>query len=286
MFLRTLQKRFYHILEQTSRPEPLRKPFEEALIILIAINVLVIVLESIPSLFEQYENFFVYFELVVVLIFTVEYILRAWACTVNEKYKHRIKGRTKYLLSSFALIDLFAILPFYLAFFFPGTIVLIRLSQILRLFRVFKIGRYFRHWEVFVYVFKDKKSELQITFYAIGILLIMSSSIIFYIENPLQPEAFSSIPASMWWGIITMTTVGYGDVVPITTIGKIFGSFIALMGIGLFALPAGILGSGFVDQVFRANKPMICPHCKEDISPSLKRRRSWHKSFLRKLFRL
>jgi voltage-gated potassium channel len=115
-------------------------------------------------------------------------------------------------------------------------------------------------------VLKAKKEELYIMIFVVLIMLIISSSCLYYFENEAQPDAFSSIPAAMWWGMAALTTVGYGDVYPITALGKFFGAIIALLGIGIFALPAGVLASGFVDELQKRNaRGRKCPHCGKDI---------------------
>ncbi len=243
-----------------------RVRFERFFLFIISLNTLVILLESVDVIYLQYQLMFKSLELVFVAIFSIEYVLRIWCIVENERYQDPIKGRLRYAVSPFAIIDLLAILPFYLSFFTPLTRRQSHMAQILRLLRMFKMGRYFKAWDVFSYVYREKKNELKVTLYTILILLIVSSSVIYFLENPSQPEAFSSIPASMWWGVMTLTTVGYGDIVPITIGGRIFGAFIALLGIGLFALPAGILGSGFIDRILeKDNKDTKCPHCKKKI---------------------
>ena len=117
-------------------------------------------------------------------------------------------------------------------------------------------------------VFRTKREDLILTVFIISILLIVASSFIYFAENAVQPAAFSSIPQSMWWGMATLTTVGYGDVYPITPIGKILGAIVSLLGIGMFALPTGILSSGFTEEIQkRRNGPQICPHCGKAIKP-------------------
>lgn len=153
------------------------------------------------------------------------------------------------MLTPLAMIDLFAILPFYLPMIIPLDLRFIRAVRLFRLFRLFKIGRYSKALSLLKKVLKDKKEELILIIFVVFLLLIIFSSLMYFIEKEAQPEAFSSIPEAMWWGIITLTTVGYGDVYPITPLGKILGALIAFLGIGMFALPAGILGSGLVEVV-------------------------------------
>jgi len=135
--------------------------------------------------------------------------------------------------------------------------------RLFRLFRLFKLGRYSKSLRTIGNVVYARRGELLVTGFLIFVLLIISSSLLYYAERDAQPDKFSSIPASLWWSVVTLTTVGYGDVFPITPLGKIFGSVISFLGIGLFALPAGILGGGFLEEVKKSKlcKPKVCPHC-------------------------
>ena len=214
------------------------------------------------------KYFFSYFEVVSVIIFSIEYLLRVWSCTTNNKYKHPLWGRIKFIFSPFALVDLFAILPFYLPMIFPFDLRFIRIIRLLRIFRLFKVGRYSEELKIFGRVLKSKKEELIITLFIGFILLILSASLMFFVENPVQPESFPNIPASIWWAITTLTTVSYGDVYPVTTLGKIIAGIISILGIGMFALPAGILSSGFLEEIKKKRtkkKIKVCPYCGKQI---------------------
>ena len=141
-----------------------------------------------------------------------------------------------------------------------------RAFRLFRLFRILKLARYSESLQTFVDVLRLKKEELMLMLFAIIILLIISSSLVYEAENEAQPEAFSSIPAAMWWGVVTLGTVGYGDIFPITPMGKLIGSFVVILGIGLFALPTGILASGFAEVLAKRKEERqkgreMCPHC-------------------------
>lgn len=202
-------------------------------------------------------------------VFTIEYILRLWTCTADDRFRSPIKGRIRFAATPLALVDLMAILPFYLEIIMlirALDLRFIRALRLFRLFRLFKMGRYSEALKTLGNVLKQKKEELFITVFAILILLITASSLMYFVEKDAQPEAFSSILAAMWWGVSTLTTVGYGDIYPITAIGKFLGALIALLGIGMFALPAGILASGFAEEMQKKRgKRRICPHCGKDI---------------------
>lgn len=169
------------------------------------------------------------------------------------------------MLTPLALIDLFAFLPFYIPMIIPFDLRFLRGFRLLRLIRVLKIGRYSEVVKLFGRVFKAKIAELMTAISLIFVLLIISSSLLYYVEREAQPDKFSSIPQAMWWGVVTLTTVGYGDIYPITTMGKIMASVISLLGIGLFALPTGILSAGFVEEIKKKVKVKKCQHCGAEL---------------------
>jgi voltage-gated potassium channel len=231
---------------------------------LIVLNVAAVVLETVDWLNASYGRLFHAFDVFSVAVFTVEYILRAWSCTENPKFRSPVSGRLRYLITPMAIIDLMAVLPFYLPFIVP-ELRFVRAIRLFRLFRILKMVRYSDALKTFAEVLNLKKEELGVTFFATLILLVVASSMVYEAENEVQPEAFANIPDAMWWGVVTLTTVGYGDIYPKTPLGKFIGSFVVISGIGLFALPAGIMASGFSEVLQRRKekkrKKMICPHC-------------------------
>jgi voltage-gated potassium channel len=268
--IQAIKYRLFQIIEKASSDDKLSRIFDFFILTLITLNVLCIMIETVEPIGKAYRLFFDNFELFSIIIFTCEYLLRIWTCTCNKKYNHPIYGRIKFAFTPLILIDLIAILPFYLPLFIIMDLRFMRAFRLFRVFRLFKIGRYSDAMKTFGKVLNAKKEELGITFFIIMILLIVCSSIMYFAENEAQPHAFSSIPAAMWWGVSTLTTVGYGDIYPVTFIGKFFGSIIALLGIGMFALPAGILGSGFVNELRkRHSKYITCPKCGQKIDASM-----------------
>jgi voltage-gated potassium channel len=256
-----LKTRIFGILEPGDEDS---KYFDPFITVLIVLNVAAVVLETVDWLNASYGRLFRAFDLFSVAVFTVEYILRFWSCTENAKFKTPISGRLHYLITPMAIIDLIAILPFYLPLVLPDFRFM-RAIRLFRLFRILKLARYSDALKTFADVLNLKKEELGVTFFATLILLVVASSMVYEAENEVQPEAFANIPDAMWWGVVTLTTVGYGDIYPVTPLGKFIGSFVVISGIGLFALPAGILASGFNEVLQRRKekhrKKMICPHC-------------------------
>ncbi len=246
---------------------------------LIALNSVAIILHSVPDIREHPDlaQLFIDFEIFSVVVFTIEYILRVWACVENPEYRDPLWGRVRFMFSAWALVDLFAIFPFYLTLF-TTDFGLIRILRLLRLVRLYRMTRFSHALMMIQRAVRYTKEELILSYAFLFFAVLISSSIIYYIEHPAQPEVFSSIPASIWWGVVTMTTLGYGDVVPITVWGKVFGAFISVLGVALFSLPTGILASGFIEQINETKReerrlaskgPMTrtvkCPHCGEDV---------------------
>ncbi len=260
------KRRLFEIMEMASPGDVPSRVFDVSISALIFLNVVSVILETVKSLSVKYNEYFWEFEVFSVVIFTIEYILRLWSCNSSRRYKGVIVGRIRFALTPLAIVDLLAILPFYLPMLIPIDLRFLRALRFFRLFRIFKVGRYSRAFRTFGNVFKEKKEELFVAIFTVLILLVIASSLMYFVENEAQPNVFSSIPSAMWWGVATLTTVGYGDVYPVTPMGKFLGAIIALLGIGIFALPAGILASGFSEEISkRENREKICPHCGKRI---------------------
>jgi len=272
--VKKLKRRVFLLLETKQHQQKLSRFFDYFLIFLIISNTIAVCMESVEEIFEVHQTELIAFNRFSVGVFTLEYILRVWSCTTLQKYHHPIWGRLRYMLTPLAIIDLIAFLPFYL----PFTRADFRAIQLLRLTRflqLLKLGRYSRSIKVLTQVIALRREELILTLNMVIFLLIFSSSLIYFAEHEAQPDKFPHIPASMWWAVITLTTVGYGDVYPITPLGKLLGGILALLGIGLFALPAGIIASSFT-EIIAMNKiakktlsPKICPHCGKNIDQPL-----------------
>ena len=267
-FYKNLQTRVWEIVDTPKPNDNFSKSFDLFILALIILNVCAVIAGSVRCIDSQYKTSLEFFELVSVLVFSVEYLLRAWSCVVQEKYRASISGRISYLATPMQIIDLIAILPFFLPFVGIDLRTL-RIFRLLRVIRIAKLGRYYSSLNLIKRVVAGKKEELILTSVLMMFLLIISSSIIFHFESTLQPNVFSGIPATMWWAIATLTTVGYGDMIPQTPIGQFLASIISILGIGMFALPTGILGAGFIEEIGKTKKnprePFLCPHCGQKI---------------------
>lgn len=203
------------------------------------------------------------FEVFSVAVFTVEYVGRSWSAVAAPGYEGPITGPLAFASRPLLIVDLLAILPSSLGALGVGAdLRFLRALRLIRLLRLFKLARYSESMQAFAIVLRKKKPDLVITLFANVLLLIVASSVVYYVEHDVQPEAFSSIPQTTWWGIATLTTVGYDDVTPVTPLGQFFGTITAVLGIGLFALPASILASGFIEAAGQVTYE--CPHCGEE----------------------
>jgi voltage-gated potassium channel len=229
---------------------------------LIFINVAALVLESVPAIGERFSWVFLALERFSVATFSVEYVARVASSTAKGRFHERPFGRLRYVLTPLALIDLLSIAPAIIPVFGNADLRGLRAARLMRVFRVLKLGRYSRAVRSLRRAIASRKEELAVTMYGVLILLLLSASVLHLAERDAQPDYFGTIPHAAWWTVTTLTTVGYGDVVPITGWGKLAAGVVAILGIGLFALPAGILGSAFVDQMKRAER---CPHCGKEL---------------------
>ncbi|HBQ36311.1 MAG TPA: Ion transport protein [Rhodobacteraceae bacterium] len=246
MKLAHLRLDIYHILERSNQMHRFGRVIEICLITLIAINILAVTLETVDSIQQKYTAFFAILEQFSILVFSIEYLLRVWVNVEDPRYKNRKYPRLAYIFSPMALIDLLAVLPFYLTLFFALDL---RVLRVLRLLRVFKLTRYSSAMAMILGVFREEASTFFAAFFILLVLLILAASGAYMVEHSAQPDEFGSIPQAMWWAIVTLTTVGYGDVIPITAAGKVFGAFVTVIGVGIAALPAGILASGLAEQL-------------------------------------
>ncbi len=205
------------------------------------------ILESHKSVREAYGFIFHVFEIVSIVIFSAEYFYRVG----HAYFKDGSKGMFQYIFSFFGLIDLISILPFYLNQLIQVDGRFLRILRLFRLTRIFKFGRKSTSLKVFTKALMSVKSELTFTLFLSIITILFSASAIYYLENEAQPEKFSSITESVWWATVSLATVGYGDVYPITVGGKVFASLISLVGIAIVAIPTGVISAAFVEEIYK-----------------------------------
>lgn len=218
------------------------------LTIVIIVSVAFALVETEVSAVRGRERLFDVTELVIGVIFLVEYLARLYAAPESRPHLPAWKARLRWVISPFALIDLAALLPLFLSGQAAPSAVL-RLARLLRILRLAKLGRMSRAMTLVVDVFTSRRFELGVAGAIGGMLLILVATLLYLVEGHVQPDKFGSIPRALWWGVITLTTIGYGDVYPITPLGKLLAGFTAVLGIGLVAAPTGILASGFAEAL-------------------------------------
>jgi len=245
---KSLRKRIWEILEKGNSNDKVSFYSDIFLITLIIFNIIAVLLETVDSIYSKYALEFLIFERFSTVVFLIEYILRIWVCVEEKIKKNKLITRLKYASTWPAIIDLLAVLSGLLPMIFE---VDLRILRALRMLRLLKFSRYFKVMNLLLGVLKEEKQSFLAAMFLLTIAMLIASTGIYLFEKDAQPDKFGSIPEAMWWAIATLTTIGYGDVTPVTAMGKFFGAIIAIIGIGVVALPSGILASGFTDQLKR-----------------------------------
>ena len=263
-----MKSRVFEILSIDEGEDRISRAVDIALLLLILGNVAALVIVTDERIHSLSPGFFLYFELVSFCIFAIEYILRLWSCTEDPKYAHPFTGRLRYAAQPLMVADAVAVLSYFILLMLPSGMDLGALRALRLVSRFALLARYSSGLQALSAAVMARRNELLGVVSVVAALLVLASTLMYYIEQSAQPDKFSSIPETMWWSIITVTTVGYGDVAPITPGGRLLAGVIALLGIGIFALPAGILGSGFMEQVSirRSTTVGSCPRCGLDLS--------------------
>ena len=267
MWLQRIQRRIFEIVERASPGDGVSLWFDRLVMLLVIANAAAVVMETVPALAQQYAPLFHRFEQACVAVFSLELGLRLFCAGVDPRYAG-LRGRLRFLKTPLVVIDLIAVLPFILASALEVDLSVTLSLRLFRLLRLLKMGRYLESLQMLGRVAGNRRDQLLAALFVVGILLVVSASMMYTVEHAAQPEVFSSIPMAMWWAAATLTTVGYGDIYPITPLGRLLGAVMALLGVGVFALPAGIIGSGFADELSRkrnAREQRSCPHCGRDL---------------------
>lgn len=256
-----LQQRLFEVLESPPSGDKISRAVNRVLLWLIVANIAAVVLESVGTLQTRYQVAFQVFERASLALFVLEYLSRIWVSICCERFSHPITGRLKYICSPLALIDLAAILP-SLVTGFAFDFRFLRALRVLRMVRIWKLARYSRSLQIVRSVLKETANQMTAVAAILAVIIIVSAGLMYAVEHPAQPEAFSSVLASMWWTLETLTMINYGDMAPITPLGKFLGVMIGLIGVGMFAMPAGILAGAFIDELKkRSQDKRCCPSC-------------------------
>ena len=269
-----IKRRVFEIIGKAEPGNRASQGFDILIVSLILLSVVAIVLESFSALATRYAAAFNAFEAFTVAVFTVEYGLRIW--TADLLYPRAKHPRLRYILSFMAMVDLLAILPFYLPFVAADFrfLRLLRMFRLSRMLRLLKLGRYIDSLQVIGAVIRNAAAQLVASIGACCLIVLISAILMYGVENSSQPEKFPNIVAALWWAVCTLTTVGYGDVYPITALGKGLAAIISVMGIGIVAIPTGIISAGFTESMATRRKARatatqkheeaqksFCPYC-------------------------
>lgn len=268
---RKIKTGVFNILHSENNQNKAAKIFDLFIIGLIIINLIMVIADTF-TLPDKLSNVMSYLETFSVIIFSIEYILRVWTADLAYSDLKPVKARMKYMFSFMALIDLIAILPFYIPFIIKIDLRALRALRTVRLLRMFKMNRYTKALSSIADVFKRKASQLQSSVFVVFLLMLISSILMYQVEHSAQPGVFKNAFSGIWWAVATFTTVGYGDIYPVTAAGKVLSALIALLGIALVAVPTGIITAGFMEQIDDKDDSeeevedfKYCPHCGKRI---------------------
>lgn len=248
MFEREKKKRIFDIIQIGNDKDKISRGFDIFIMVMILCNLFLAIYETFESS-VQYRSILNVIELVTVIVFTIEYILRVWTSDyLYSDIDSRGAAALRYIFSFSGIVDLLSFLPYYLPVFFPAGIVAFRMFRVIRILRLFRVNAYYDAFNVITNVLKNKRDQLVSSIFIILVLMAASSLCMYSLEHEAQPEVFQNAFSGFWWAVSTLLTVGYGDIYPVTVLGRIFGICITFLGVGMVAIPTGILSAGFVEQ--------------------------------------
>lgn len=268
MNIASFKQRVFRVIQPSDGYWPSRV-FDIGIMSLILASVLSVFAETFdlsPRAFATIEGF----EVVVSIVFSAEYVLRVWTADLLFSERSPFRARMRFIRSGMAIVDLVAILPFWLPMLLPGHLLGLRAIRLVRLLRILKLNRYVEAMAAIGDVFAKRSRELVASCLFIFLLMLLSSLLMYHAEHGAQPDIFRNAFSGLWWAVATLTTVGYGDIYPVTALGRFLGAIIALLGIGMVAIPTGILSSGFIEHFSRPTAPARCPHCGKELSPPIR----------------
>ena len=250
-----IRYRIYEIIEvRTGAADPAARIYDCIYFLTIVVNLTVSIMHTYESYRLKYGDHLLLIENITVAIFCIDYILRLFTAKYMYPESKEPRAIRKYVFSFTGIIDVLSFLPYYLPVFFPSGAVAFRLLRVMRVFRLFRINAYYNSFKLITEVLNSKRQQLFSSVFTILILMLASSLCMYSLEHEAQPEVFTNAFSGIWWAASTLLTVGYGDIYPITTLGKLFGIFITFLDVGMVAIPTGIISAGFVDQYSRIKR--------------------------------
>ena len=271
------RRRVSEIVEAGAANDLVSRTYDIISTLILLINVAVTILYTFDQAEARYGDALLFIEAVTVAFFAVDYFLRLWTAPFIRPNLSEGRATWKYFISFTGLVDLLSFLPYYLPFFFPTGAAVFRLFRVVRVFRLFQINAYYNSLNVITEVISSKRQQLVSSVFILVVLMVASSLAMYSVENAAQPEVFSNAFSGIWWAVSTLLTVGYGDIYPITNLGKVISIGITFLGVGMVAIPTGIISAGFVDQYSRLKR--ISEYAQEEdihfIKVNLKRQDSW-----------
>ena len=271
------RRRLSEIIEAGASDDIPSRCYDIVSTLILLINVAVTIMYTFDEMEAQYGKALLLVEGITIAFFAADYLMRLLTAQITHPGMSEARALWKYAASFTGIIDLLSFLPYYLPVFFPAGAAVFRMFRVVRVFRLFQINAYYDSLNVITEVIASKRQQLFSSVFIIMVLMVGSSLCMYSLENAAQPEVFSNAFSGIWWSVSTLLTVGYGDIYPVTTLGKIFSIFIIFLGVGMVAIPTGIISAGFVDQYSRLKR--ISEYAQEEeihfIKVSLKRGDSW-----------
>ena len=271
------RKRMATIVEMGSGDDWVSRGYNILNCLMLLLNLAVTILYTFDRMELQYGGLLLAIEAITVAFFAVDYMLRVWTAPAVFPNLTEFRAIRKYVFSMTGIVDLLSFLPYYLPIFFPTGAAVFRIFRVVRIFRLFQINAYYSSLNVITEVLNSRRQQLVSSVFIILVLMVASSLCMYSLENAAQPEVFSNAFSGIWWAVSTLLTVGYGDIYPITIPGKIVSIFITFLGVGMVAIPTGIISAGFVDQFSRIKR--LSEYAREEnihfIKVQLQKRDSW-----------
>lgn len=251
----------FHVLQNPSRKDGAGRYVSYFLTFVILANCAAVALETVQSIYQPRQSFFYWLEAISTGIFVIEYLARIWVSVEEPRFSNPVLGRLRYALHPLAILDLIVIVTY----FAPGDFRFLRVFRLTKLLRVLNLEEFNRSLQAVSHSIGRRKNLLVVSFVAMLTVAYCSAALLYMVEHSVQPEQFSSIPETIWWAIVTLTTIGYGDVTPITTLGKFLSACIVLVGIGVFALPSAIVTASILEAGADKHSHTHCPHCGKSL---------------------